>query len=529
LGCYGDPQAITPNLDKLASQGALYTNAFSVAGVCAPSRSALITGMYPTTIGTHHMRCRGVPPEYVKCFPEYLRAVGYYCTNNSKTDYNFKAPITAWDECSNKAHWRKRPDKKQPFFSVFNITTTHESVIRAEDRHFAELTKTLKPEERHDRAKAQLPPYYPDTPETRKDWTNYYDLITVMDKQVAELLKQLEEDGLADNTIVFFYGDHGRGLPRAKRWLYDSGIRVPLIIRWPGKIKPGEVRDELVSFVDFGPTVLSLANVDIPKYMQGKAFLGEQKIKKPRRYIFGARDRMDETYDIIRCVRDKQYKYLRNFEPYKTYAQHIDYMDQMPTMKIMRKLHAEGKLVGPQKLFFRKTKPKEELYDITVDPHEINNLADSPKHQKVLVRMRKTLEKWMKDTHDLGLIPEAELMEKVRPGGVWSVTAPPLVSLDGFQSDGSAVIKVNCPTKGASIGYTDQAGQWVRWLLYTDSITLKPDKSVRIKACRLGYKDSQEVRVTWKSVASKGQKLEVVLVEEQKTKHPKKKAKQKFK
>ena len=316
LGCYGDSEARTPNLDRFASEGARFSNAFSISGVCAPSRSALITGMYPTSIGTHHMRSKGVPPPYVKCFTEYLRAAGYYCSNNVKTDYNFDPPLTAWDESSRKAHWRGCAEG-QPFFSVINFTVTHESRIRAEPERFARLTATLTPEDRHDPAKAQLPPYYPDDPIVRRDWANYYDLITAMDYKVGELLAQLEEDGLADNTIVFFYGDHGRGLPRAKRWVYDSGMRVPLMIRWPGKIKPGTVRDDLVSFVDFGATVLSLAGVKIPSYIQGQAFLGEQSAP-PRNYVYAARDRMDETYDIIRAVRDKKYKYIRNFEPGET-------------------------------------------------------------------------------------------------------------------------------------------------------------------------------------------------------------------
>src|SRR5262245_22374462 len=209
LRCYGDAYSISPNLAKLAREGARFTRAFSVAGVCAPSRSAIITGMYPTSIGTHFMRCKGVPPPYVRCFTEYLRTLGYYCTNNVKTDYNFDSPITAWDESSVKAHWRNRP-KGAPFFAVFNIITTHESKIRAPEKEFAKLTARLKPEDRHDPNKAKPPPYYPDTPVVRNDWARYYDLITAMDLQVADLLRQLDEDGLAETTIVIFYSDHGR-------------------------------------------------------------------------------------------------------------------------------------------------------------------------------------------------------------------------------------------------------------------------------------------------------------------------------
>ncbi len=501
LGCYGDPQARTPNLDKLAAEGVRFSRCFSISGVCAPSRSAIISGMYPTSIGTHHMRSQGVPPAYVKCFPEYLRAAGYYCTNNVKTDYNFDAPLTAWDECSATAHWRNRP-KGRPFFHVINFMTTHESKVRCDDEQFARLTEKLQPKDRHDPADAQLPPYYPDTPVTRRDWVRYYDLITAMDLQAAEILRQLDEDGLADNTIVFFFGDNGRGLPRAKRWLYDSGIHVPLIIRWPGRFQPKTVNDELVSFVDFAPTVLSMAGVKVPDYMQGRPFAGEQKAS-PRQYVYGARDRMDETYDIIRYVRDKQYKYIRNFEAQKPYAQYIHYMEQMPTMREMRRLHAAGELIGPQTLFFAPSKPEEELYDTAADPHEINNLAARPDHQDVLKRMRAALQEWMDETKDLGLIPEPELKERMRPGGQWSVTAAPKITPDGGEFQEAVKVEIACPTEGASIAYTTEAGEGAHWQLYSEPLHVRESLTLRAKACRLGYKDSPETKATFQ-IGSKG-------------------------
>ena len=501
LGCYGDREARTPNLDRLASEGARFTNAFSISGVCAPSRSALITGMYPTTIGTHHMRSKGVPPPYVKCFTEYLRAAGYYCTNNSKTDYNFDSPLTAWDGSSRTAHWRERAEG-QPFFSVINFTVTHESRIRAAPEDFARLTAILKPDNRLDPGVAKLPPYYPDDPRVRRDWANYYDLIAAMDYRVGEVLNQLEGDGLAENTIVFFYGDHGRGLPRAKRWVYDSGIRVPLIIRWPGNIKPGSVRDELVSFVDFGPTVLSLARVEIPSYMQGRAFLGEQA-GRPRDYIFAARDRMDETYDIIRAVRDERYKYIRNFEPGKPYAQYIWYAEKMPTIQVMREFNKFDKLTGAQKLFFLPTKPVEELYDTVADPHEIQNLADSPDHRGVLEKMRSALKQWMTDTEDLGLIPEDELKERMRPGGKWAVTGKPVLSPHGGVFEAPVTVNITCPTEGHSIAYTTEGGEDPSWKLYSEEVTLSQSARLRVKAVRLGYKDSPTVEARFELRSSK--------------------------
>jgi len=490
LGCYGDSYAVTPHIDRLASQGCRYTNCFTHAPVCAPSRSGLITGMYPTTIGTHYMRCKGVPPAYVKCFTEYLRAAGYYCTNDSKTDYNFDPPVTAWDDSRRGAHWRNRPSPGTPFFAVINLTQTHESQVRLPERQLEARRQTLAPHERHDPAKAPLPPYYPDTPIVRRDMANLYDNITFTDKIVGQILKDLEDDGLAERTVVFFWGDHGRGLPRHKRWIYDSGTHVPLIIRWPGQLAPGSVNDELVAFIDFAPTLLSLAGVEIPKHLQGRAFLGPQT-GPPREYVYAARDRMDERLDIIRGVRDKRYHYIRNYRPDLPYAQHIAYMDEMPTMKEWRRLAAAGELKGPQAIFFQPTKPVEELYDTMTDPHEVHNLAGDPKLADVLARLRAAHEKWREETGDLGLVPEAELNEQRRPGGKWSVTADPQIAISGGQAT------ITCATEGASIAYRagkDASGEERgRWLLYTGPIKLAAGERVVAKACRLGYRDSAVV------------------------------------
>lgn len=410
IGCYGDAEATTPNLDALAAQGARFDNAYSICGVCAPSRSCLITGMYPPSIGTHHMRCNNPPPPHVRCFPEYLQEAGYYCTNNVKTDYNFPTPKTAWNESSRKAHWRNRADKEQPFFAVFNFTVTHESKIGTLADDLGDRDQGLLPKERHDPANAQLPPYYPDTPVIRRHWAHYYDLITAMDAQTGEILRQLDEDGLADNTIVMWYSDHGVGLPRAKRWLYDSGLHVPMIVRWPGVIAPGSVRDELVSFVDFAPTVLSLAGVTPSDHMQGQVILGDNAAP-PREYIYGMRDRMDERYDHIRAVRDKRYKYIRNYEPYRAYDQYLTYPENFPVMQEMRRVQAAGELNEVQKLWFRQEKPLEELYDTDADPHELNNLAESDDHADVIGRMRTALNVWEDAVSDLGAIPEFALQE----------------------------------------------------------------------------------------------------------------------
>ncbi|MBI4606805.1 MAG: sulfatase-like hydrolase/transferase [Planctomycetes bacterium] len=495
LGCYGAPGARTPNLDRLASQGARFVRAFSVAGVCAPSRSAIITGMHPTSIGTHPMRSKGVPPAHVKCFTEHLRAAGYHCTNNSKTDYNFDCPLTAWDENGPRAHWRGRAPG-QHFFAIFNLTVTHEAKIRAPDAETARLTRDLRPEDRHDPAKAELPPYYPDTPVVRRDWARYQDLVTAMDLEVARILQALEDDGLAEHTVVFFFSDHGRGLPRAKRWVYDSGIHVPLIVRWPGVIEPGAVRGELVSLLDLAPTMLSIAGIEAPRHLQGRAFLGPAA-GPPRDLIFAARDRMDETCDVIRCARDQRFKYIRNLQPGKPYAQYIHYMDQMPTLREMRRLNAEGKLAGTQRLFFLPEKPAEELYDVEADPHEVRNLAADPAHRERLERLRSALERWTRETGDLGLVPEEELQERLRPGGKWSVTAAPVLEPAGGRFEGPVRVRVSCPTEGASIAYTLEEGEGARWKLAAGDVEVRATCRLRAKACRLGWKDSPEVSASF--------------------------------
>ncbi len=403
LGCYGDKFAASPNLDRFASEGVRFTNAYGITGVCAPNRSCLITGVLPSTLGSHDMRSRTRLPSNIKCFSEYLRNSGYYCTNNSKTDYNFPVPKRAWDESSGKAHWRKRKDG-QPFFAVFNFTITHESRCRGKPKDTA----------RFDPAKVPIPPFHPDTLEVRQNWANYYENILTMDRQAERILKQLKEDGLADDTIVFFFSDHGAGMPGVKKWVWEGGLHVPLMVRFPAKYagwspgKAGGVSDRLVSFVDFAPTVLSLAGVKIPPHMQGRAFLGA-KAGEVRRYVFAIRDRMAERYDTVRVVRDKQFQYMRNYMPHLTWSQYTSYTEQMPTMKVWRKLAGQGKLNAVQARYFQPTKSMEELYDTAADPHQIKNLAGNAKYKPVLERMRRELREWMKKTHDMGLLPEYEM------------------------------------------------------------------------------------------------------------------------
>ena len=416
LGCYGDPHAITPNLDKLAQEGTRYTNAFTTAGVCAPCRSAIITGMYQNSIGTHHMRCNATLPTWLKPFPVYLREAGYYCTNNSKTDYQFSKPAKKeiWDICGAKGHWKNRPQKSQPFFAVFNFTGCHESGIASESK-YKSVTKDLLPSQRQNpKELTTLPPYYPDTTITREDWKRNYELITAMDVWAGDLIQQLKDAGEYDNTIIIYWSDHGVGLPRAKRWLYDSGTHIPLIIRVPEKFQKSldisslATDNQLISAVDFAPTVLNIAGIDPPSYLQGRAFLGLH-LSPPRKFVYGARDRMDERYDIIRTVRGPQYRYIRNFEPLKPYYQYMNTPEKGATMQEIRKKEASGQLDPVMALFSANEKPVEELYDTHADPFEIHNLADDPAFSQRLSEMRHALSEWQNEIGDVGLIPEAEI------------------------------------------------------------------------------------------------------------------------
>ena len=489
LGAYGDAYADTPRIDALATEGALFTNCYANAGVCAVARSCIITGMYPPSMGTQHMRGDVPPPPFVKCFPEYLRAAGYFTTNKSKTDYNFDAPPSAWDRNGNKhGDWSDRPTPDTPFFSVVNFTISHESKVRSEA-----VPRTADP------AKVKLPPFIPDTKESRRDRAHYYDNIAELDRQVGQVLDRLEADGLAESTVVMFWGDHGAGLPRQKRWIYDSGLQVPLIVRWPSQIRPGTRVEELVSFVDFAPSTLSLAGLTPPDYMQGHSLVGPDR-DEPRRYIYAHRDRMDEAYDLIRAVRDKRYKYIRNFMPQRSRGQHLEYMDQMPTMRAMRRLNAAGELKGAEKQYFEPTKPVEELYDTTTDPWEVENVAADPDHAEILERLRGELEDWQDRIGDLGLVPEPVLMERLRPGDVKERTAPPTATLEPVvDADGDDTGRVRvtlaCPTEGSSIVYglgdEDPAAR-----LYTAPFAVEPGTEVQALACRLGFRDSEWLKRT---------------------------------
>lgn len=407
LGCYGTPQVDTPNLDQLAAEGVRYTQAFTTAGVCSVSRSSFMTGMYSTTIGAQNHRSHrndNFPlPDGVRVMTDWLRDAGYYTANlvkfpiegvrgTGKTDWNFTykgKPFDTADYNDLKSH--------QPFYAQVNFHESH---------------RPYSAPPHADPDKVKMPPYYPDHPFARADWAAYLDEITQVDKHIGKIIDQLKADGLYDNTVILMIGDHGRSMLRGKQWCYDSGLSIPLIIRWPKnfpapkQIAPGKVDDRLVSAIDLTATTLDIAGVAIPPKMEGQVFLGEHAAPD-HQYLFGSRDRDDETVFHIRTVRDPQFRYIRNFDAEKPFLLINRYKEfSYPMITLMRYLDAQGRLEGPPKVLLAPHRPEEELYDLKADPYEIHNLAEDPQYKDTLDRLRKALTDWIAATGDKGQTPE---------------------------------------------------------------------------------------------------------------------------
>ena len=381
----------------------LFNRAWSTAPVCAAARTALISGVYPPSLGAEHMRSLVRMPDFMRMYPQYLRASGYYCTNNAKEDYNLVKPGQVWDDSSSAGHWSGRASR-QPFFAVFNYGMTHESQIRAPD------ADTI-----HDPAGVRVPAYQPDTPEVRSNWAQYYDRITQLDRVVAERLAELEDAGLADDTIVFFFSDHGSGIPRSKRWPYNSGLHVPLIVYFPDKWRhlapeeygPATRSDRLVDFLDLAPTLLSMTGIEPPEHMHGRAFAGVFQ-QVPKTYMHAFRGRMDERYELTRAVTDGRYLYMRHYMPHKIYGQHVAYMFETQATQVWKRMYDEGRLNEVQSRFWQ-PKPAEELYDLDSDIDEVDDLARSPAHREILERLRGAQRQWLLEVRDFGLLPENEI------------------------------------------------------------------------------------------------------------------------
>ena len=505
LSAYGNKAVHTPNIDRLANEGIKYTNAYATVGVCAPSRFSIITGMYPARLGAHNMRTgdhnnfkwpedikfrknKGVldksgknvpdyevvPPAYVKPFPEYLRAQGYYCVNDNKCDYQFNAPFTAWDDVYGGGSYKNAPEGR-PFFYVKNYYTTHESRIWLRK----DKPMTVAP------SSVPVPDYYADIPIVREGIARKYSNIEALDKEVGILLDALEADGVMENSVIFFWSDHGGNLLRQKRAVGDSGLHVPLIIRYPDGYRAGETESRMVSLMDLAPTVLSLTGQKPPKYMDGKAFAGPFE-EAPRDYIYGSADRFDESTDMQRSVLDGRYVYIKNFMPELPLIYRNRYREQIPMNKHLIELDADGKLEGDAAYIFMKTKPLEELYDLKNDPYEVNNLANDPAHAEKLKLLRSQLSQWQASIKDRGFTPESEIIREFWPGMIQPVTADVNIQ----QQNNTIVLR--CATEGASIAYqlSDAIGTDY-WQLYSKPLLLQPQEKISTRAIRIGYKASK--------------------------------------
>ena len=502
LGSYGNDIVKTPNLDKLASEGVRYTNAYSTVGVCAPSRFSIITGMYSARLGAHNMRTgdyhnyktpeevtyrsnigvidkagKNIPeyevvtPEYVKPFTEILRKEGYYCANNFKCDYQFNSPFTAWDEVSSTVSFRDTP-KGKPFFYVWNTLLTHES--RIWERSSKPLT--VKPDE------VIIPSYFADIPEVRNDIARKYSNIEAMDKKVGELINQLEQDGLLDNTIIMFWSDHGGNLLRQKRAVGNSGLNVPLIVRYPDKQNAGKVDNRIVSLMDLGPTVLSLLNIEPPVHYDGKAIAGKFE-EEPRKYAFGTADRFDESTDMQRSVLDGRYVYIKNFMPELPLIYRNNYRERIPMNSKLIEMDSKGKLDGDAAYIFMKSKPIEEFYDLENDPYEVNNIINNPEHSERIDNFRKALVDWQLKINDQGYKPEHEIVESF-----WPKMIQPKTDNVEFNIIESGLYELTSSTSGASIGYQiDEKIGSNSWDLYHKPITITGDKKIVARAIRIGY------------------------------------------
>lgn len=514
LPCYGDDTVPTPNIDRLAREGVRYTNAFATSPVCAPARSSLITGMYATRIGSMHMRngqpsrtalvnnpdayadipsYEAVPPAFVRCFPERLRAAGYYCTNNSKQDYQFRAPIGVWDQSNGQAHWRHRAEG-QPFFAVFNHSGTHESQAFPEARRRPEV---VSPDD------VPIPPFYPDTPAVRDALARTYNNIAAMDRWVGERLNELGDAGLLDHTIVMFYSDHGVGLPRGKRSCYDTGTRVPLIVRYTDGHAAGTTDRTVVSFVDFGPTVLSLAGIEPDDRLDGTPFLGEYAYERGDfrdGHAFSHADRFDAVYDRVRSVSDGRYRYVRNYITDEPYLIANAYRERIPMTADLYALREDATHWPRHWQMSATRRPAEELYDSLADPWELVNLADDPTHAERLATLRATLDAWIECTGDLGLVlPESAMVRDHLwpPDGEQPMTAPPEVAYEiVLQADGMLYrFSITCETEGASIAY--RLGTSRRdmgpWQVYTGTAIDTPGnvRFLEVNAHRIGYQPAE--------------------------------------
>lgn len=411
-GCYGNPAAHTPAIDQLAAEGVRYTHAFSTAPVCAPSRSTMVTGQYAWSYGAHHMRSNVLSPPTL--FTERLRAAGYYVNWSNKTDFNFEPPATFADD---RHDWfgdlASGKLKGRPWLLYHNCFETHESYMWSE-RYLHEIQPQLAPDPPCDPASVEVPPYLADTPEIQTEIARHYDALRLQDRIIDRALRALDASGERDNTLVIYLSDHGRGLIREKRWCYEAGIHLPLILRWPGVLPAGVEESRLVSWVDLAPTLLAAAGIDSPDGNPGRIFAGPstQTQTLPREFIVAGRDRMDEAFDRVRILRSQNFLYIRNDFPQIPYAQRLRFMERQQSTRVMRERNTQKTLTPEQSQWFAEHKPPEELYDCRTDPHNVKNLAGDPAYQEQLIWHRDQLQRELNTYGDLGEVSEPTLISQ---------------------------------------------------------------------------------------------------------------------
>ena len=478
---YGDNHADTPHLNRLSEDGTVYENCFTPSPVCSPSRSSIITGMYPTSIGTQHMRnykkikkhdinphnqlpfYSPVPYKNIHFFTETLRAHGYYCSNNSKEDYNMLTSPLAWDESSPKAHWHNR-DSDQPFFSVFNFSITHESKVWENNVSYSKEELDL----------ITLPAIFPQDDRIKTDFLTNYKNIEKLDKKLGDIIQQLKDDGLYENTIIFFFSDHGGPFPRYKRSIYDTGIKCPLVIKWHNN-ETEKRNNQLISFIDFAPTVFDILDIKSDHQMEGVSFYQ----KDQRNEIFAATDRFDGFTDQRRCIRTKNYKLIYNLDLESPIGKPISYRHQMHTMKLLDSLYLIGALNHCFNEWYKPSKVEFELYNVTDDPFELDNIIENSKYADVFVELKDELMDWLKAS-DFGNLTEKEMVDLMFPNGIKpsQLTTPSIhqhqngISIDPFEDN-------------VSVGWRNQGEK--SWQIYLPNEIVNPNKSYEVVLFKPGY------------------------------------------
>lgn len=509
INALGDKTAITPNIDKLVESGKSYINAFTTAGVCACSRSSLLTGKNQISIGAMHMRTStrtevpylAVPDSNIKAFPEILRKFGYFTFTNDKLDYQFSGilpgtgPFTIWNSEDSLYGWKER-QTKQPFFGIINLTVTHESGLFVGKMNSA-LATAIKLRQKAIQFQydapvkskdVNVPAFLPDTKEIREDIARVYNNIYILDLQVKEILDELKADGLIENTIIIFTSDHGDGLPRYKRELFDTGINVPLIMVIPDKFNkwetdPNSKSERLISFLDIAPTILDLAGISVPEYMDGISFFSSNE----NRYIFAARDRLDNQEGKVRAIRDKRYKLIKNFSPGIVGAQKLEFRENLQSVKKMRSMLNKGTLTASQKIWFEKI-PEIQLYDLWRDPNEVQNLANKESMFSKKSELEDALDNWIKENDVYANLLEDDLSERF-----WPNAKQPITDIPVFHNDGEFLIVENTSrSNGASIGYSYDGKKWE---VYSSPIKTYPRKKIFLKSVKYGWRESEVVSI----------------------------------